>query len=601
LTMIARGKTEYSNFAAKYRDQAEKERKVLLLISVFRLVVFVGGIVLSCLAFTLSKYYGFVALILTLVIFIYLLMLYSRHLAKQQYLLNLELINQNEIKAGEGDFSIFPDGSSFIAKGHDFSYDTDIFGPGSLFQFLNRTCTGYGSEVLACWLSDPYELRTVLRERQQTVAEIGLKIIWRQSFLATGINRNLDRNNILGMTKWLALGQKNKSSAVRRICLLALPSLACITLLLTVAGLVHYSIFVSIFLANLLIVFVNLKNTQSVHEELTGRYNFLSSLGSLIELIESEQFESTLIEKMKEDIKGSRLSAVKALKELSGIIRAFDSRLNIFVGFIFNGLFLWDLHCLRKLDGWKAAYGKKFPAWLDMLGQVDAFISLGNYAYNNPEFVYPLPSDDMTPFKARQLGHPLIDNSKRVCNDFVLPSKGMICIITGANMAGKSTFLRTVAVNMILAMVGAPVCAVEMKFLPTRLFTSMRTTDSLTSNESYFYAELKRLRQLQQMVLTGENILFILDEILKGTNSEDKSLGSKLFLNKIISLGGTGLIATHDTTLGRLEEEYPEVIINKCIEVEIDGEIIHFDYKLRDGIASKKNAVLLMKQMGIIS
>jgi len=599
--MIARGKTEYSNFAAKYRDQAEKERKVLLLISVFRLVVFVGGIVLSCLAFTLSKYYGFVALILTLVIFIYLLMLYSRHLAKQQYLLNLELINQNEIKAGEGDFSIFPDGSSFIAKGHDFSYDTDIFGPGSLFQFLNRTCTGYGSEVLACWLSDPYELRTVLRERQQTVAEIGLKIIWRQSFLATGINRNLDRNNILGMTKWLALGQKNKSSAVRRICLLALPSLACITLLLTVAGQVHYSIFVSIFLANLLIVFVNLKNTQSVHEELTGRYNFLSSLGSLIELIESEQFESTLIEKMKEDIKGSRLSAVKALKELSGIIRAFDSRLNIFVGFIFNGLFLWDLHCLRKLDGWKGGYGKKFPAWFDILGQVDAFISLGNYAYNNPEFVYPLPSDDMTPFKARQLGHPLIDNSKRVCNDFVLPSKGMICIITGANMAGKSTFLRTVAVNMILAMVGAPVCALEMKFLPTRLFTSMRTTDSLTSNESYFYAELKRLRQLQQMVLTGENILFILDEILKGTNSEDKSLGSKLFLNKIISLGGTGLIATHDTTLGRLEEEYPEVIINKCIEVEIDGEIIHFDYKLRDGIASKKNAVLLMKQMGIIS
>ena len=599
--MIARGKTEYSNFAAKYRDQAEKERKVLLLISVFRLVVFVGGIVLSCLAFTLSKYYGFVALILTLVIFIYLLMLYSRHLAKQQYLLNLELINQNEIKAGEGDFSIFPDGSSFIAKGHDFSYDTDIFGPGSLFQFLNRTCTGYGSEVLACWLSDPYELRTVLRERQQTVAEIGLKIIWRQSFLATGINRNLDRNNILGMTKWLALGQKNKSSAVRRICLLALPSLACITLLLTVAGLVHYSIFVSIFLANLLIVFVNLKNTQSVHEELTGRYNFLSSLGSLIELIESEQFESTLIEKMKEDIKGSRLSAVKALKELSGIIRAFDSRLNIFVGFIFNGLFLWDLHCLRKLDGWKAAYGKKFPAWLDMLGQVDAFISLGNYAYNNPEFVYPFPSDDMTPFQASQLGHPLIDNNKRVCNDFVLPSKGMICIITGANMAGKSTFLRSVAVNMILAMVGAPVCALEMKFLPTRLFTSMRTTDSLTSNESYFYAELKRLRQLQQMVLTGENILFILDEILKGTNSEDKSLGSKLFLNKIISLGGTGLIATHDTTLGRLEEEYPEVIINKCIEVEIDGEIIHFDYKLRDGIASKKNAVLLMKQMGIIS
>ncbi len=598
--MITRDKAEYSDLAAKYRDLAEKERKVLLLISVFRLLTFAGGIILTWLAFTLSKYYGFAALILTLVIFVYLLKLYSEHLLKQQLLLDLELINLNEIKAVEGDFSIFPDGSSFAVRGHDFSYDTDVFGPGSLFQFLNRTCTGYGSEVLAGWLSDPYELNTLLKVRQQTVAEIGLKIKWRQSFLATGINRNLDRKNILGMTKWLASGQKNKSSAIRRILLWALPSLACITLLLTAAGLVHYSIFVSVFLADLLIVLFNLKSTQSVHEELTGRYNFLSSLGSLIELIESEQFESALIGKMKEDIKGGRLSAVKALKELSRVIRAFDSRLNIFVGFIFNGLFLWDLHCLRKLDGWKAAYREQFPAWLDMLGQVDAFISLGNYSYNNPEFVYPLPSGDMTPFQARQLGHPLIDNNKRVCNDFMLPSKGRICIITGANMAGKSTFLRSVAVNMILAMAGAPVCAAEMRFLPARLFTSMRTTDSLSSNESYFYAELKRLRQLEQKVLTGENILFILDEILKGTNSEDKSLGSRLFLNKIISLGGTGLIATHDTSLGRLEEEYPEVIINKCIEVEIDGEIIRFDYKLRDGIASKKNAVLLMKQMGII-
>ncbi len=599
--MIAKDKAEYSDLAAKYRDQAEKEKKVLLLISVFRLLAFAGGIILTWLAFTLSKYYGFAALILTLVLFIYLLKLYSDHLIKQQYLSDLELINLNEIKAVEGDFSIFPDGSSFAVKGHDFSYDTDVFGPGSLFQFLNRTCTGYGSEVLAGWLSDPYELNSLLKVRQQTVEEIGLKINWRQSFLATGINRNLDRKNILGMTKWLAAGKKNKSPASRRLLLWILPSLACISLFLTAAGLVHYSVFVSIFLADLFIVLVNLKSTQSVHEELTGRYNFLSSLSSLLELIECEQFESPLIGKMKEGIKGSRLSAVKALKELSRVIRAFDNRLNIFVGFIFNGLFLWDLHCLRKLDNWKAAYREQFPAWLDMIGQSDAFISLGNYSYNNPEFVYPLPSDDLTPFQARQLGHPLIANNKRVCNDFILPSRGRICIITGANMAGKSTFLRSVAVNMILAMAGAPVCAAEMRFMPARLFTSMRTTDSLSSNESYFYAELKRLRQLEQKVLTGQDILFILDEILKGTNSEDKSLGSRLFLNKIISLGGTGLIATHDTSLGRLEEEYPEVIINKCIEVEIDGEIIRFDYKLHDGIASKKNAVLLMKQMGIIS
>jgi len=167
-------------------------------------------------------------------------------------------------------------------------------------------------------------------------------------------------------------------------------------------------------------------------------------------------------------------------------------------------------------------------------------------------------------------------------------------------MAGKSTFLRTVAVNYILAMIGAPVCAEEMQFTPMKLFTSMRTTDSLSTNESYFYAELKRLQILQSRIVDGENMLFILDEILKGTNSEDKSAGSKLFLKKLIGLKATGLVATHDTSLGILQEEYPEVIINKCIEVEIDGEEIRFDYILRDGITASRNAVLLMKQMGII-
>jgi len=317
-------------------------------------------------------------------------------------------------------------------------------------------------------------------------------------------------------------------------------------------------------------------------------------------LIENEPFESPLIGKIKEDIKVNRQSAVRALKELSKIIRAFDSRLNIIVGFVLNGLLLWDLHCIQKLDKWKADYRQLFPGWLDLLGQTDAFISLGNYSYNNPEFVFPFIADDKTPLQATHLGHPLIAGGIRVCNDFILQSKGRICIISGANMAGKSTFLRSVAVNMILALAGAPVCATGMRFTPVRLFTSMRTTDSLTSNESYFYAELKRLRQLEQKIISGEDILFVLDEILKGTNSEDKSLGSRLFLIKIINLGGTGLIATHDTSLGSMETEHPDVIINKCIEVEIDGEMIRFDYKLRDGIASKKNAVLLMKQMGII-
>lgn len=235
-----------------------------------------------------------------------------------------------------------------------------------------------------------------------------------------------------------------------------------------------------------------------------------------------------------------------------------------------------------------------------MLGQVDAFISLGNFSFNNSSYIFPSVSEETIIFSASKLGHPLIKSSERVSNDFDIPGNGSIYIITGANMAGKSTFLRTMAINYILAMAGAPVCANSLNFRPVKLFTSMRTSDSLSNHESYFYAELKRLRLLKTHVDNSEPVFFILDEILKGTNSLDKTLGSKLFIKRLIESGGTGLVATHDISLSEMEAEYPGKIYNKCFEVEIDGENIRFDYILRDGVTHKMNAALLMKQMGIL-
>jgi hypothetical protein len=593
-------KEKYLTEAASFRSQAEKEGKTLFLLSALRLVTFIGGFVLAWYGFTISATAGIIFLITAIAIFLYLLRSYSVHSLRKGYLANLGLININEAKSLEGDFSMFKDGSSFACSSHDFSYDLDIFGASSLFQYLNRTCTGYGSEVLADWLSDPYIITSSLTERQKTIAEICDRHSWRQSFIATGMNKSLDKDQISGLTKWLTKESAITSSVFRKAMIWVLPSLTLISLILMTAGLLHYSVFVAFLILNSFIIFFNLKRSTAIHEELTGRFRFLSSLGQLLELIENESFDSIIINKMKAGIREGNRSAVLSLKELSRIIRAFDSRLNIIVGFVLNGLLLWDLHCIRRLGKWKTVNCEQFPLWLDMLGQVDAFISLGNYAYNNPAFIFPSLSDKGIPFYARQMGHQLIDPASRVCNDFILPGKGNICIISGANMAGKSTFLRSVAVNYIIAMAGAPVCATEFYFTPVRLFTSMRTTDSLSTGESYFYAELKRLRLLEEKLSAGENIFFILDEILKGTNSEDKSQGSRLFISRVISLGGTGLIATHDTSLGTMEKDYPGIIINKCIEVDIDGENISFDYKLRDGIASKKNAVLLMRQMGIL-
>jgi hypothetical protein len=587
----------YEANAGRFGSLADKEKRVLSLLSLSRLIVFTGGIILAWAGFTRSVLLGSVLLAGAAAFFLFLLKKYTLHTGGKEHLENLEKINNDEALALSGDYSAFGDGSRFADPGHDFTFDIDIFGKSSFFQYLNRTSTGYGCEILADWLSNPYAQVNNLISRQEIVKEIAGKPGWRQEFLATGMNKNLDRKHILGLLAWLNDEASMKNPEFIGILIWLFPSVSILALALVFAGILHYSIFISLFLAGLFITVLFLKKTNAIHNELTGRFRFLSSLGKLLYLFEKEQFNSQELIKIQSCI---RDSAIFSLTRLSRIIHAFDNRMNVLVGFVLNGLLLWDLHCVQKLNRWKSGYRNSFAEWLSMLGRIDAFVSLGNYSFNHHDFAWPVSSDKGIIMSAGKLGHQLIDEGKRVCNDFTLPAKGSICIISGANMAGKSTFLRTVTVNYIMAMIGAPVCAEAMTFTPMKLFTSMRTTDSLSTNESYFYAGLRRLRLLQAKMSEGDNILFILDEILKGTNSEDKSIGSRLFLKKLIGLMGTGLIATHDTSLGTLQEEFPKAIINKCIEIEIDGEIIRFDYLLRDGITTKKNAVLLMKQMGIL-
>jgi DNA mismatch repair ATPase MutS len=230
---------------------------------------------------------------------------------------------------------------------------------------------------------------------------------------------------------------------------------------------------------------------------------------------------------------------------------------------------------------------------------MDALISLSTFHFNFPGYCFPEFRDGEV-MVAEELGHPLIPDEQRICNDFSIPSEGTVVIITGANMAGKSTFLRSAGINLVLAMTGAPVCARRLVLKPAKLFTSMRTSDSLLHHESYFYAELKRIKTIVDELAIDRHTLVILDEILKGTNSDDKHKGSLAVLEKIFALGGTAIIATHDLELAKAEKDYGGRLINKCFEIDIDGATVSFDYKLRDGITQKMNANLLMRQMGII-
>ena len=593
-------KEYYKNRVDEYTALLKTDNRRLLLLSALRLSVFVAGITVSWILFRQNSYLGAGAFLISTVLFAVLLKAYSKVSLRRDFNSNMITVNSNELSAITGDISHFYGGDRYIDIAHDFSHDIDLFGTNSLFQFLNRTFSDTGSDTLAGWLKSPFEAAKDFERRKPVIEELMEHTPWRHQFIATGmINMTSDKENDALFT-WFREQPLFAGKKGLRIFTYIMPGLTVVSLFLLIMGWLHYSVFIFLFLTNLLLVSFNLRKINMVHGVVSKRFSYLSTIEKLIRHIANARFKSDYLIEIKNNFNDGNFSAVGRIKDLAKIIQTFDSRLNWLIGIGANGILLWDYHCVIKLEDWKKSTSVFVPLWLDSLGRMEALASLSNYAWNHPQSVFPEISDGDKFLVAEKLGHQLIDPDNRIDNDFSISKNGVITIITGANMAGKSTFLRTVAVNLVLAMNGAPVCASRFLFTPVHLFSSMRTTDSLSEHESYFYAELKRLRLLIDKIRKGESIFFILDEILKGTNSKDKSEGSRLFIEKILGYGGTGIVATHDISLGALISNYPDNIVNNCFEIEIDESDVLFDYILREGITTRMNAALLMKQHGII-
>jgi DNA mismatch repair ATPase MutS len=352
-------------------------------------------------------------------------------------------------------------------------------------------------------------------------------------------------------------------------------------------------------LIQLAVVAYRLKHTTPEHSLLSKRLGVLKKYGNLLTVIEKKRYSALLLAGIGDSLLIGGNSAAVSIQKLSRLVSAFDNRLNLLAALFLEGILLWDIQCMIRLERWKSVQGRHLTEWIDAIGEFDAYSSLANFSFNHQQFSVPEFSDRAI-IETSGMGHVLIPPDECILNDFTITNAGDFIIITGANMAGKSTFLRTVVTNMILAFAGAPVCAEKFSVKPITLFSSMRTNDSLNKHESYFYAELKRLKELLDRMRNGEKLFVVLDEILKGTNSTDKQRGSRSALEQILMLGGTGIIATHDLELATIEKLYPGKVKNMCFEIEIDRAEISFDYKLRGGITTKMNALLLMQQMGIV-
>ena len=586
----------YEQLKQQYTELKNKEEKKQGQISTFRLLVAVIFI-----AFIGAAIYYVTPSLLSvsaaaLIIF---LLLVKRHTAVRRKIKlhqNLIQINQNELNVINGGANSYNAGKSYINPTHPFTYDLDVFGDSSLFHAINRTGTIIGRNKLANRFSSIGQIN--IQENQSAIHELSKKVNFRQWYAAQAEMIADKEDTIESLKGWV--GRKAAIKATYRFLFILLPILCCISFvsMFVVNSPIPEKVFSAFFFINLLIVGRNLKKLKEEHDLLSNISPILSMYGELLQLIEKENISSNYLVQLTEKLRTEKASAGTLVTSLANLLHRFDTLLNGLGSLVFNGFFLYHIHTLLALEKWKKESGGYITAWFEVISEFDALNSIANYYYNNPDFTMPVVSAEET-FEIENLGHPLIPAGKRICNNLNLKENKFI-ILTGSNMAGKSTFLRTVGINLILARVGAPVCASRFVFYPFDVFATMRINDSLHDNESFFYAELKRLQQIVEHLRKGNKTFVLLDEILRGTNSNDKREGTKGFIKKMAELKTLGIIATHDLTISQMEQEYKGYLANKCFEVEIIHDELYFDYKLKNGVCQKMSAAFLMKKMGII-
>ncbi len=516
---------------------------------------------------------------------------------KRKYI-ELKKLAEDELLALQHSFTHFANGKEFLDTNHFFSYDLDLFGEGSLFQFLNRTSTINGKQLLANRLTHPSTKKEEIEKRQQAIEELSLIPNWRIHFLANGKLFRETEQMSTEIKTWatdeLPLHNQAKVKWLIRI----LPIVTVLSAIPAFLGISNFYLAFAVLLQWIFIYFFWKRITQYFSyfgrkSELLGKYM------QLLQFIEERKFSSEYLQEVQQKVlKPERASLV--FKQLKSLVKELEYRQNLIVGIFLNSFFLWDIRCIYHLWSWHRRNHKKVAVWVDVIAEFDALISLANFTNNHPAFTFPKIHDGGFLLQAEELGHPLLRAQKRICNNIEIAGWSKVVIVTGANMAGKSTFLRTVGVNLILGRLGAPVCAGKMTLTPIPIYTNMRTTDSLLKDESYFFAELKRLKGVLERLRNGERIFVILDEMLKGTNSIDKLNGSKELIKKLIELKSVSLIATHDLKLSEMEKSFPQQVFNKCFEIKIENNEMIFDYKLTDGVTKTMNATFLMKKMGII-
>lgn len=589
----------YTERLSLTEGQLQQVKKQIFRISMLRLALFIAGIA-GLYFFYNQTTLLIVCICLTFLPLFILVKIHNRFFIRKEWLETQARIIQEELQALSGDYSSFEDGKEYVNPEHPYSFDLDIFGRRSLFQSINRTCTFFGKVRLAEWLQNHLHEKTSIEKRQEMIREISEHTLFREQFRVAGLVHHGQSSDGEKIQAWSQSPAQYLHAGWVKAFIWGVPVINSLLLITSLAGWTSFSWLGLSFGIFLVLSFGIIKRATYIQETYGKQLKSLNGYARLIALAKAEEWKSAGMQELMERFNLNGQSPVQALQQLSKELDRLDLRNNQFLYVLLEGSIFFQLQEIVRIERWKVRYGQHISEWLETVGELDALCSLGTFAYNHPQYTYPELTEKPFCFLATQMGHPLMPASQCVKNDATIPSRPFFLIITGANMAGKSTYLRTIGVNYLLACIGAPVYCERLKLHPNQLITSLRTSDSLSDNESYFFAELKRLKRIIDLLNQGKQLFIILDEILKGTNSMDKQKGSFDLIRQFMQLKANGIIATHDLLLGSLIKQFPEEIRNYCFEADIKENELTFSYKLREGVAQNMNACFLMKKMGII-
>ncbi len=573
-------------------------KKKALLLSWLRLFSFLAIIALGWWLWPMGLIVAFAGILAGLLLFVAIV---NRDLDNKTLLENnnrLVDICRNEELALQHQYYQFHDGAAFTDTNHPYAHDLDMFGHASVYQYINRTRSEQGARLLANWLLEPAAMDEVI-QRQQAVAELAQQPEWNEQLQSSGAACKITEKAEKQINEWMNEEVKVLTHSGWKLIRILFPSVSLTWLVLFIVDRIPQSLFLSGLTFFLALSFYITKKLMPAWQKLDKITKELESLSESIRHIEKTTFRHDRLISIRNAFKNTNgnTASIQAAA-LKNIMDRIDYRLNPVVFIPLSVFLCWDLQQVFALEKWKKSNKEGIRNWFAALAEMEALSSMGVLSFNHPDWIFPI-IEEQTCLTATALGHPLIPPVKRVNNDFSTTGDGVINLVTGSNMAGKSTFLRSCGVNIVLAMAGAPVCASSMKLSPLRVMSSMRISDNLEESTSTFYAELKKLKAIIEAVNAKEKVFLLLDEILRGTNSGDRHTGSKALIHQLIAQQATGIVASHDLELAKLKEVYPQQLINYHFDVRIDIEELYFDYKLKEGICQSMNASLLMKKIGI--